>query len=383
MTAQPIYQGQTFFAPAFRLVLAGRDVQGEAVRDVTEISYSDDLETLDSFEVTLHDWDAVGHQPKYSSPLDETGSPVRLENGDPVPNFEPGAAVELYLGYQDAAELPLMMRGVVVSLTPSFPAQGAPALTVRAVNALVSLLDQKRPGAYQGTVFDIAKAVGRDMDIAVETPPADDEPALERMVFQDQYPIVALLQLARRTGCRLWWDEDAEVLRMERAAETPPEYEIEWGKSLIRFSPTLTTRGQVSRVTVHGVDPTASGEARRISGSASWSDFETQSEGLDDDTLGEVSAAIRGHEEDIHHEPVTTEAEAQARARAYFRAMTQGLITGSGATVGAPALRSGRPFRLAGLGRRFNGLYTATRTTHTLGADGYVTTFSARKEILR
>ncbi len=383
MTAQPIHQGQTFFAPAFRLTLAGQDVQGEAVRDVIEVSYSDDLETLDSFEVTLNDWDPATSRPKYSSPLDETGSPVRLETGGPVPNFEPGAQVEIRFGYQDAAELTLMMRGAVVSLTPRFPATGAPTVTVRAVNALAALLDRKRPGAYEGTVFEIAEAVARDMDVAIETPPGGDEPALERMVFQDQYPIVALLGLARRSGCRLWWDEDAQTLRMARTAAGPPAYELEWGKSLSRFSPTLTTRGQVSRVTVHGVDPTASGGARRISGAATWSDFEPEREGLDDDSRRAVEDAVRDREEDIHHEPVTTEAEAQARARAYFRAMAQGLITGTGATVGAPALRAGRAVTLTGLGRRFSGLYTATRTTHTLSAAGYVTEFTARKEVLR
>jgi hypothetical protein len=383
MTVQPIHLDQTFFAPAFRLVLADRELQGEAIRDVVDVSYTDDLENLDSFEFTLNDWDPVRRLPKYSSPLDENGDVLRLESGEPVPNFEPGAAVALHLGYHDQGELPLVMRGEVVSLTPRFPASGAPTLKVRAVNALHRLLDEKRPGSYEGTNFEIARAIARDMDIAITTPEPGDEPALERVVFQDQYPIVALLNLARRTGCRLWLDEEGPTLRMERSPVEPATYELEWGKSLIQFTPTLTTRGQVSKVTVHGVDLTRSGDDRKISGEATWDDLEVDGESLDTATEGELRSAIRTREEDIYHEPVTSAAEAEARARSYLRAMALGLVTGDGSTIGTPDLRAGRAVRLKGLGRRFNGTYTVTASTHAIAGSGYVTKFKARKEIVR
>ena len=377
----PIYQNQTFFAPAYKIVLNNQALEGEAIRDVIDISYKDGLENLDSFEFTLNDWDAVRNLPKYSSPFDENGDPIRLENGDPVPAFEPGAKVELYLGYLDEGELPLIVRGEVVSLTPAFPASGAPTLKVRAVNALQSLMDEKRPGVYEGTNYQIARAIAADMDVNLAAPDDGEGPANDRVVFQDQYPIVALMQLARRSGCRLWLDEEAETLRMERSPAQPPEFELSWGQSLIQFTPTLATRGQVSKVTVHGVDLTRSGDDRKIKGEATWDDLDVDE--IDETTLSSVSDAVRSREEDIYSEPVRTEAEAIDRARAYLRAMALGLVTGTGATIGTPALRAGRPVTISGLGARFSGKYMVTESMHAVGTSGYQTQFKARKEILR
>jgi phage protein D len=385
MTVRPLHAGRTFLAPAFRLVLADRELRGEPLHDVVDVSYTDDLENLDSFEVTLADWDPVRNLPKYSSPVDPNHDVARLDNGEPVPNFEPGAKVALYLGYRDEGDLVLVMRGEVVSISPRFPASGAPTVKVRAVNALHRLLDEKRPGAYEGTNFEIARAVADDIGVEIETPPAGDEPVLERVVFHDQYPIVALANLARRTGCRLWLDERDEgpVLRMERGPSAPPAYALEWGKTLIHFTPTLTTRGQVAKVTVHGVDLTRAGDDRKIQGEATWDDLDVDRDSLDADSEGELRSAVRTREEDIYHEPVTSEAEATARARAYLRAMALGLVTADGSTIGTPELRAGRAVRIAGLGRRFDGTYTLTETTHTIAGAGYVVKFKARKEIVR
>ena len=56
------------------------------------------------------------------------------------------------------------------------------------------------------------------------------------------------------------------------------------------------------------------------------------------------------------------------------------MIKASGGTVGLPDLRAGRTVQIGGLGKRFNGTYFITDTTHTIGTDGYRTTFNARRE---
>ena len=48
--------------------------------------------------------------------------------------------------------------------------------------------------------------------------------------------------------------------------------------------------------------------------------------------------------------------------------------------MGLPDLRAGRTVQIGGLGNRFNGIYFITDTTHTIGNDGYRTTFNARRE---
>ena len=92
--AVPIYEDQTYYAPRFEIKLRGQRLNRAVIRDVLDVSYRDSLDKLDSFEFTLRDWDPVRQAPKYSSPFDENGQPLTLENGSPAPSFDPGAKVE-------------------------------------------------------------------------------------------------------------------------------------------------------------------------------------------------------------------------------------------------------------------------------------------------
>jgi len=56
------------------------------------------------------------------------------------------------------------------------------------------------------------------------------------------------------------------------------------------------------------------------------------------------------------------------------------MVKASGATVGLPDLRAGRTVQIGGLGKYFSGTYFVTDSTHTIGNDGYRTTFNARRE---
>lgn len=74
MNAESFYTDRVFFAPAFRIKLNGQDTGREVIADVLEVSFSDDLENIDSFEFVLHDWDPAQRRPKYSSPGTRTAS---------------------------------------------------------------------------------------------------------------------------------------------------------------------------------------------------------------------------------------------------------------------------------------------------------------------
>ncbi len=64
------------------------------------------------------------------------------------------------------------------------------------------------------------------------------------------------------------------------------------------------------------------------------------------------------------------------------------IVEGKGKTVGLPDLRAGVKIQIKGLGERFSGtdakpnVYLVTSTTHSLGAGGYTTDFTARMEKL-
>ncbi|MEO0974023.1 MAG: hypothetical protein AAFX85_13100 [Pseudomonadota bacterium] len=389
MSATPIYAGQTFFAPTFQIKLKGQQLRDDVVRDVLQVSYTDDLENLDSFEFTLNDWDPVQRVPKYSSPFDEGGQPVTTIGNQAVANFEPGAIVELYMGYQGGEDPTLMMTGQIVSISPNFPASGNPTLRVRALNLLFTLQRGQEVVVYEDgeTDSEIAEDIASRLGVEIEIPPGQQaqETPSTYVVINNQYPILFLARLARRRGYDLYvslsQDGETSTLFFGRKANAETTYELEWGRSLVQFTPTLKTKGQVSRVTVRGWDPTQSGDDRTIEGEATLEDLGLEMP--DAELLREIDSALAESYEEVVDQVIQSQEEADFLALGILRENVRGLITGRGSTVGFPALRAGRRVRLSGMGVRYSGDYMVTKTTHTIGASGYTTQFEARMEVLR
>ncbi len=385
MSATPIFKDQDFYAPRFEIKLRGQNLGRAVIRDVLDVSYSDSLDKLDSFEFTLRDWDPVRNEPKYSSPFDQSGQLRQLEDGTNVPHFEPGARVELRLGYYGPEEPRLMLTGQVVSLTPSFPSSGNPTMRVRALSLLYTLQRAQVVQPFEGkTDSQIAQAIGDELGIEVEIPPGQiaQETPHEHVLVNNEYPIIFLLGRARRLGYDLYVklpEGDGEpVLFFGRTPATGTVYEITWGRSLSQFTPTLKTKGQVAKVVVRGWNPRAQGRERVITGEATWADLGRELP--DPQLLSAIDSALAQTHEVVVDDPIETQDEAKAKAVGILSDLAGDLITGRGSTVGLPDLRAGRLIVLKGLGLRYTGRYLVTETTHTMGSGGYQTEFSARLE---
>jgi hypothetical protein len=178
------FTDRAFFAPAFRIKLKGQDTGRDVIADVLEMSFTDDLENIDSFEFVLNDWDPVKIRPRYSSPWDENGNLLTLyENGPPVPVFEPGAEVSLFMGYTEDGDLPLIMKGEVISLAPSFPASGAPSCRVRALDAFQRNMQKIHVEKnYSGTAKSIVDQICSANDIPVQWSDVAEEGSEEKGV---------------------------------------------------------------------------------------------------------------------------------------------------------------------------------------------------------
>lgn len=383
----PIYQDQNFYAPHFEIKLRGQNLNRAVVRDVLDVSYRESLDKLDSFEITLNDWDPVNLRPKYSSPYDQNGNLLTLEDGSPVPNFEPGAQVELRLGYYGPEEPRLMMTGQVVSLSPSFPSSGTPTLKVRALSLLYTLQTAADVRLFERkTDSDIAAEIAEELGIAISIPPgqASEETPHEHLLMKNEPPILFLMGRARRLGYDMYVtipeDDDEPELFFGRTPTSQTTYELTWGRSLIQFSPTLKVRGQVGKVVVRGWNPTASGNERVITGEATWSDLGPDMP--DQQLLSNIDSSLaETYETDIDH-PISSQEEANQEARGILENLIKSLVTGSGSTVGLPDLRAGKTVQINGMGLRYDGRYVITETTHKFGSSGYTTDFSARMEVL-
>jgi phage protein D len=382
-----VFVGQDFYVPAYGVVVRGRPL-AEQLRDVTSVSYSDSLTAIDSFSLTVNNWDAEALRFKYSD--DDT--------------FAPWQDVEVWMGYYHDGrdERRRMLTGDITTLAPNFPASGGPTLTVGGLN----LFHRFRTAQVTRTFFnkkdtDIARALVDEIDqelrkvtpgLSVRLDEGDaranlaDEQEIKFLIVNNQYPIVFLMERARRLGYDLSMEEiphgrqSREVIFHYRRSNAVKRntYALKWGASLIGFQPALRTADQVAKVTVRGWSPGAKKPIEKTATRATIA-----GEGvLDPAKIGVNEPALC--QEMTVDLPVGSEAEADQLSREILRQRACELITAKGKTVGLPDLRAGAKV-LIDMGRdrapwRFSGVYLVTDTTHSIGEGGYTTDFTARKE---
>jgi phage protein D len=397
-TAEPIWKGlkgeERFYVPEFLIrVRSGNpdvvdapatDMPITVVRDIKRVTYKDSLTEIDSFELEINNWDAEARKLKYAGTLLD-GKP----GAGAGELFEPGRTLELHMGYH--GELHLMMIGQVTTLEPSFPGGGAPSLVVHGLNVLHRFKKQQHTFAwFDRKPSDIARDIGKrapsngapgiGIEVRISEKARDKEEKEPVTFMSGQFDIVFLVQLARRHGYSLLLREEKVKGQLRRYLcfepsedDRAPVYRLDWGISLSAFTPTLQTARQVSQVTVRGFNRKT---GLPISGTAKWGEGGIV---LNRDQQA-VAQAVASNEEIVLDRPVHNEAEARAIARDLLLRQLKDMIKGSGSTVGLPLLRTGRTVEIGGLGARFSGQYYVTETAHTIGDDGYRTTFSARRE---
>jgi phage protein D len=375
---------ETFYVPAFEIRVGGTPVPRDIMRDVIDVTYQDSLEQIDSFTLTVNNWDAITQQPKYVG-ADVDAHPEARQFAR---SLDPGQHVALYMGYQTKPDsLRLMMTGIITTLEPDFPEAGAPKLTVRGLDILDEFRKNKFTWAWDSARdSDIAEEMQRQpgqlgghpgLGVPVKVDAAARAAESEEYVMMhDQYPIVFLLGRAHRLGYDLVVEYDSKgkpSLRFGPSKNVNLEsYRLEWGRSLLSFRPTFTTTNQISQVTVCGWDRRTK---RPIQETVKMDDC---APGLNAD-LREVVRAVN-RQEVITDWPVHTRQEARQRGRSFLMNRLQNIVRADGATVGLPLLRAGVRAEIQKVGTAFSGNYFVTETTHTINDSGYRTTFKARRE---
>jgi phage protein D len=368
--AVPIHDGQDFYVPAFEVwrLDKQRALPPSVVRDVTQISYTDSLDRIDSYTLTLNNWDAERLAFKYSD-SDE---------------FLPGIELEIFMGYFGRDPLRRMISGRITAAEPTFPASGQPTLEIVGENVLRTLQNDKRSVAYRDmTDSEIAKAVGERLGIPVRTDP-DAEAAEEHYeyVLQDNRPsIVFLLERAHRICYELYVEEHPQgrLLHFSPSlAVRRPTYELEYGRSLVRFQPNLDTTDQVGELTVRSWDPV---NKRLIEHTARRSDLRTRGVGAARDQE-RIERSFQQAREVLTNYPVQTPQEARTVATELLECNKKHMLTATGSTVGLPDLRAGNFIVIKGVGERYSGRYFVTGTTHSIGEGGYTTEFTCRGEAI-
>jgi phage protein D len=386
-----------FYVPQFEVRIRGAQIPNDVLRDVVEVTYKDNWKEIDSFELTVNNWDPSTNSFKYVGA--ETAESLLQDTSESRRHrlFEPcNKEVEVKMGY--VGDLKVMLTGNFTTMEPNFPSSGAPTLTVRGLNILHQLRRKQYVYAWENKrdseiADNLATLRDREtgqrrfpLPIEIDQNALSTEPQIDYVAEQNQYDIDFLLARARQRGYVIFIQEaDPQVRGSQRRLYFGPSQEgripglrdvtfkLEWGKSLIDFKPTLTTANQVRSVTVNGWNRRT---GRPIQERASLDDREfTRNR-----DLFELLQRCDPREEIVVEEPVFTPRQARDRARAILMDRQKEMVKASATTVGLPDLRAGKLVQIEGLGARFSGTYFITETTHTIGGNGYTTRFSARRE---
>ncbi|MFF5289007.1 phage late control D family protein [Paractinoplanes globisporus] len=384
----PLYQTrQPFYVPAFEVKVAGAPMPRSVVRDVIEVTYDDSVDKVDGFTLQVNNWDATKRNAPYFGP-----SATHPEV------FEPGAEVQLLMGYRGAADdLRTMVTGQLTSVDVELTETAAPRITVRGLNQL----DRFRRKQYTWAWPESGTGTIRDSDLAVALAGPPDEgsgrPGLgphvrvrtdraaalketghDYVFMNNMYPVVFLMERARRLGYTLVYEGLDTVTGDHQLYFGPSDrlrdqvYLLEWGMSLVSLKAAFSMGRQVKKVTVLGWDRKAK---KSISESAT---LDADCADLNPDL--HRFAAVADREEVVAGEPIYTTGEAKQRAVNVLRDLNRQMVTVTGVTVGLPDLRAGRVVYLSKVDPRIDGRYFVTTTTHVLNDMGYRTTFTARRE---
>ena len=318
-----------------------------------------------------------------------------LENGgeraQPYKLFEPcDKDVRLSMGYSGRV-IP-MITATFTTMEPEFPDGGPPTLKVRALNVLHQLRRKKYDDAFENKKYsEIAQTIARredddidkrrfPMTITINDEALAAETPIRFVAQKKEFDVDFLWKLARKRGYVLTiiepeGDEDRRLyFGPSHTTRETPEYELTWGKSLINFSPRLTTANQFRSVTVNGWDRDAQ---KAISARIDFDDDDLNRLNCD---LHEMVRKCDPREEFVVDEPVYSKEQAEQRARALLLDQSKQMVTASGSTVGLPGLRAGSKVVIGGIGSRISGTYFITETNHVINDQGYTTSFKGRRE---
>lgn len=344
------------YAPAFELVVNHIPLPPNIARTIMQVSVTKSLDPPDQFGFRVYDLDL---------------ELIDAQSG----MFTEGSRVGISVGY--GSKKRKMIDGEITALTVDFPNSGPTTVTVDGFCLLHRLTRGTFYRIFEGSTpnsgipdSEIVSQIAMEMKL---TSSVDPTPQRKQPRVQNYRTNLAFIQeLAQLNGYALWVDADTLNFKREHAA--PNRLQLEHGKTLTSLSLRLSTAGQVKTVEVRGWDQiqkqSFSARAQRSGGTDELAP--TGQQQIAQGSGGQSMLVIADAS-------VSSAQEAQAYAERTLSQQKQELTTGNGSCVGHPDVQVGTELELLGIGR-FKGIYIVNQVTHTVGRDGYQTTFEVKKK---
>ena len=370
-----------YYAPDFLMEVEGQQLDPKSKGDVLEIKATLDTDELASVDVKLNNYDDTAFDLKWSD----------------TSFFRLGNRVHVKLGYVDS--LVSVLRGPITTLSPEFVGDGAPTLTVRALDRLTILKGSQPPETevtYKNKKdWEIAQAIAQRHNLRFEHD-ADDGPVHDLVVQKNTDDLAFLMERAARIDCKAFMKTDPksgeDVLYFGKPTDgrdgSPARtYVLAWGNlrnntgvapSLVEFKPTISATDQVQSVTVKGWDVKAK-KAISVTAQPAATPGVSGSGDATGPAAAEKVSSADARKQVVVNAPVATEEEARQLAEALLAERAYAFLTATGKAIGLPDLRPGDNVEVHGVGKRFSGTYFVQKVTHTLNASGLLTEFTVRK----
>ncbi len=382
------------YVPDFSLTIDGDPIPSELRASISGITHETGLEGADRVDI-----DIVNERLRW---LDH---PLLALNTD----------VKLSLGYRDGAMEQLFV-GEIVGRECSFPSSGVPTLRVACQDRMhllqegTSTLSYGIPIPSYGNVplpdMVVAGAVSAmnllvpafdpvgaalsillgGLQVAALADKDDAQKFIRKQEGQSYFDFLSIV--ARENGWEMSIDHSGPLggwmLRFSSPlAHLNADVTLAYGRSLMEFTPRLTTVGQVAAVSANVWVPMVK-QTFTVTVGWDWDRAQLTLSialaGLPIPTTPPGNIEARVQSVYLLDQPVTLTTAPRYIVGTLIPKLNERL-TGSGSTVGDPRIRAGTVLRLEGLGEEFGGLYRVTQATHTLDSGGYRTSFDVRKDI--
>jgi phage protein D len=280
--------------------------------------------------------------------------------------FDIGKDIEVHLGYGN--DLKPAFLGEITSIAPSFPADGAPVVTIAGYDKSYKMRRNQPEPTTHSDVTDhmlaarIAAANGL-------VPIVDPTATVHHELPQAESDMALLKALAETHFMDVYveWDRlHFQYPRPQFAAHV-----LEWGRNLSSFEPRISSAGLAGVEVIRDYNQEL---AQSIFGMALAMDFDRENiiERLGGSAMDLLTSLVR---KGLLQDKVDNPLDVVELAKSLLANLLEGMYEGTGSCIGIPELAAGDYIEIRGVGKRFSGTYRARKVTHSIDGNGFRTGF--------
>ena len=353
----------TKYAPEFEVLLNGR-ADAMFRQNIISISVAENLKEAAEFSFTVNDQFDVDKQQF-----------VWFDSK----SLQPGNKLSIKMGYAESL-VEILREGIIENITTTgFTQAGSPQMTISGYDSSKKWLNQQ-PSLGDNTTNQ--EITGSKLIAIIEAKfglkkIVEDTKEIPTRITQNPTQTYGniLADQAKNIGWTFFVSRGT-IYYINPRANRKAALSFKWGKDLISLTPTINASQVSSGVRVRSPSRTS---REAIVAEATQSSEEQWENG----TSASDIASRMGQETREEIFPCSTQEEAEIRARAALNNQGDNLLNCGGTIVGNPDLEIGQMIQLDGLGNRFSGKYFVTHVRNQISQNGYLTTFSVRKNSIK